>query len=149
MVVFRRVHDAKPIFEEEVGADVIESLELAGFALNRTELTGGDWIRVRLSLQTTRSFDSWATPMLYAPVLNSAAFLINTEGEVVSERSNLDVLTPFHIEQWTEKEVVPIYTTVQVPEVLEPGVYELWVRVEEEGRKRGTHRLTSLTLDND
>ncbi len=87
--------------------------------------------------------------MLYGPVLNNAAFLINTEGEVVSERSNLDVLTPFHIEQWTEKEVVPIYTTVQVPEVLEPGVYELWVRVEEEGRKRGTHRLTSLTLDND
>ena len=63
--------------------------------------------------------------------------------------STLDVLTTFHIEQWAEKQVVPIYTTVQVPEVLEPGVYELWVRVEEEGRKRGAHRLTSLTLDND
>ena len=27
--------------------------------------------------------------MLYGPVLNNAAFLINTEGEIVSERSNL------------------------------------------------------------
>ncbi len=149
VLVFRRVHDAKPMFEEEVGAGLIEGLELVGFAIDRTELTGGDWIRVRLSLQTTRFFDSSGTPMLYDPVLNVTAFLTNTEGEVVSERSNLDVLTTFHSEHWAEKEVVPIYTTVQVPEVLEPGVYELWVRVEEEGRKRGTRRLTSLTLDND
>ncbi len=69
--------------------------------------------------------------------------------EKSSPRANSDLLTIFHTEHWAEGGISPIYTAVHVPERLSPGAYELWVRVEEEGREFATCRLTALTVIND
>lgn len=83
------------------------------------------------------------------PVLNISADLTNADGEVVTARANLDVLTTFHTEHWAEDGVSPIYAAVHLPEGLTPGTYDLCVRVEKEDREVGTRRLTALTVIND
>lgn len=151
VLVFQRVLNPLPMTERETDLSLSShgGLKLLRFAVDRERPRPGDWMRVRLNLQVKRFFDSFPTQMLWDPVLNITAYLTNADGIVVSEPSSLDVLTTFQSEYWAEDEISPIYTAVHVPEDLSPGAYELWVRVEEEGREFATGRLTSLTVDGD
>ena len=145
--IFQRVHELLPMIEQTANVELLSGLTLESFAIDRTQLKPGDWLRVKLDWYVSRFNDSYATRIVHDPVFNITAYLTNNDGGVVTERSAADMLTTFQIQYWAEDEISPIYTPVFVPESLATGAYSLWIRIEEEGREEATHRLMVLTVE--
>lgn len=145
-VAFQRVSDPAPMLEQETDTSFLAGLTLDRFAIDRTQLTPGDWMRVRLNWHVLRALDSSPSDMVSNPILKITAFLTDKDGEAVTEQSASDVLTTFQTEFWAEDEISPVYTPVHVPADLTPGAYDLQVRLEEDGDVRVTRQLTVISV---
>ena len=147
LIVYQRVHEPMPMFEQTAGIELLPGLTLDSFATERGQLKPGSWMRVKLNWHVSRLNDSFATKPIHNPPLKMTVFLTDNEKKVVAERSFESMLKTFQTNNRALDEVAPIYTAVHVPDGLANGTYSLWIRIKEVGRADLTSKSTYEHLE--